>query len=74
MYFARKNIREGRLVPGIRIIGAGTLEQLCRDLNDNTEDLKEKYQRRKQSLSLNRYGNRRCYMMWITVISVDRIW
>ena len=37
-----KNIREGRLVPGIRIIGAGTLEQLCRDLNDNTEDLKEK--------------------------------
>ena len=37
-----KNVREGRLVPGIRIIGAGTLEQLCRDLNDNTEDLKEK--------------------------------
>mgnify|MGYP000447037720 CR=1 FL=1 len=28
-----KNVREGRLVPGIRIIGAGTLEQLCRDLN-----------------------------------------
>lgn len=26
-----KNVREGRLVPGIRIIGAGTLEQLCRD-------------------------------------------
>ena len=33
MYFARKNVSEGRLVPGIRIIGAGTLEQLCRDLN-----------------------------------------
>ena len=28
-----KNVSEGRLVPGIRIIGAGTLEQLCRDLN-----------------------------------------
>ena len=28
-----KNVREGRLVPGIRIIGAGTLEQFCRDLN-----------------------------------------
>ena len=28
-----KNVREGRLVPGIRIIGAETLEQLCRDLN-----------------------------------------
>ena len=68
-----KNVSEGRLVPGIRIIGAGTLEQLCRDLNKK-EGLGGKYQRRKQSLSLNRYGNRRCYMMWITVISVDRIW
>lgn len=36
-----KNIREGRLVPGIRIIGAGTLEQLCRDLNKK-EGLGEK--------------------------------
>lgn len=28
-----KNVSEGRLVPGIRIIGAKTLEQLCVDLN-----------------------------------------
>ena len=28
-----KNVREGRLVPGIRILGAETLEQLCTVLN-----------------------------------------